>query len=177
MNRAVFHCPLLFSTLFISLPTFHQTVAQENTTPPVPTWISAMDKARVKRLGPWRESRFRYAAASHLMTDSTGAALEFRFRGSGIVLRLGSNAVLLESLLRGSGQEASALSWLLGDLERLRPPAASRWGIDGSYQPHAASSEARSAPSCSPDALRSVQSRTSRLLDPECNGPVNYPRR
>ncbi|MCH7727309.1 MAG: hypothetical protein IH991_12635, partial [Planctomycetes bacterium] len=93
MNRAVFYYPLLFSTLLISFPIFHQTVAQENTTTPVPTWISALDKARVKRLGPWRESRFRYAAASHLMTDSTGAALEFRFRGSGIVLRLGSNAV------------------------------------------------------------------------------------
>ena len=41
---------------------------------------------------------------------------------------------VLESLLRGSGEHASALSWLLGDLERLRPPAASRWGVDGSYQ-------------------------------------------
>jgi len=41
---------------------------------------------------------------------------------------------LLESVLRGSGKDASALSWLLGDLERLRPPTASRWGIDGSYQ-------------------------------------------
>ena len=93
MNRAVFYYSLLFSTLFIGLPIFHQTVAQENTTTPIPTSISALDKTRVKRLGPWRESRFRYAAASHLMTDFTGAALEFRFRGSGIVMRLGSNAV------------------------------------------------------------------------------------
>ncbi len=41
---------------------------------------------------------------------------------------------LLESLRRGSGQSASALGWMVGDLERLRPPVASRWGIDGSYQ-------------------------------------------
>ena len=41
---------------------------------------------------------------------------------------------LVELLRRGAGAEASAMTWLLGDIERLRPPSSARWGLDGSYQ-------------------------------------------
>jgi hypothetical protein len=57
------------------------------------SWISATDDSQVKRLGEWRKTSFRYAHASHLMTTSDGAALECRFTGTGIALRLANNAV------------------------------------------------------------------------------------
>ncbi len=56
-------------------------------------WIPATDTAHVKRIGQWIESRFRFAHASHLATRADGVALECRFRGSGIALRLGAHAV------------------------------------------------------------------------------------
>ena len=93
VNRAAFYYLLLFAMLSCSGTTFRHALAQENTVAAEPTWISALDEARVTRIGQWQEARFRYAAASHLATNSAGAALECRFRGSGIVVRLGSHAV------------------------------------------------------------------------------------
>ena len=57
-------------------------------------WISALDEEQVKRDGQWQETSFRYAAEPHLLTTSDGAALEFRFKGTAIAIRLGNHAVL-----------------------------------------------------------------------------------
>jgi len=79
--------------MLITATMFQDTFGQENATRADSTWVLALDETRVKRLGRWQETRFRYAAASHLLTNSDGAALEHRFRGSGIVMRLGNHAV------------------------------------------------------------------------------------
>ena len=56
-------------------------------------WFSALDQNLVSRHGQWNESRFRFAAASHLHTTQFGAALELSFEGSGIAVRLGGHNV------------------------------------------------------------------------------------
>ena len=56
-------------------------------------WVDAADETAVKRSGNWRKTQFRYAAASHLHTTEDGAALEWRFEGRGVALRLGNHAV------------------------------------------------------------------------------------
>ena len=56
-------------------------------------WVSALDEQQVQRHGKWQETSFRYAARRHLYTTSDGAALEFPFRGTGVVIRLGAHAV------------------------------------------------------------------------------------
>jgi hypothetical protein len=58
-----------------------------------PTWIDATNDKQVIRIGDWRKTSFRYAHASHLQTSNPGAALEVRFQGTGIAIRLGNNAV------------------------------------------------------------------------------------
>jgi hypothetical protein len=58
-----------------------------------PVWVPAIDSARVLRSGKWQVTRFRYAAADHLQTSEDGASLEFRFAGTGLVLRQGAHAV------------------------------------------------------------------------------------
>lgn len=58
-----------------------------------PRWIDAASTTHVKRVGDWRETGFRYSHASHLETSSDGAALEVRFHGTGIAIRLANNAV------------------------------------------------------------------------------------
>jgi len=57
------------------------------------SWIDATDTSRVKQIGDWRKSSFRYAHASHLQTSSPDAALEIAFEGTGIAIRLANNAV------------------------------------------------------------------------------------
>jgi hypothetical protein len=57
------------------------------------TWIDATDETQVNRIGDWRSTSFRYAHASHLQTSTPGAALDVRFQGTGIAIRLGNNAV------------------------------------------------------------------------------------
>lgn len=57
------------------------------------TWVDATDERQVKRIGDWRKTSFRYSHASHLQASTDDAALEFRFRGMGIAIRLGNNAV------------------------------------------------------------------------------------
>lgn len=93
VNRPLQRCVLFLSTMSVVVITLHDAFGQENATQRDSTWISALDQTRVKRIGQWQETRFRYAAASHLLTNSDGAALECRFRGSGIVMRLGNHAV------------------------------------------------------------------------------------
>ncbi|MCP5113695.1 MAG: carboxypeptidase regulatory-like domain-containing protein, partial [bacterium] len=78
---------VLFCVLLTSVGGHGQTAEAEA------AWVSATDSARVVRSGSWRVTRFRYAAADHLQTNEPGAALEFRFQGSGLVLRNGANAV------------------------------------------------------------------------------------
>ena len=56
-------------------------------------WISAFDPDTVQQNGTWTESRFRYAAESSLATGEKGAALDVRFEGVGIAVRLGANNV------------------------------------------------------------------------------------
>jgi hypothetical protein len=80
-------------TMFLCATAFQAAFGQENVTRADSTWVSALDESRVKRIGHWQETRFRYAAASHLWTNSDGARLECRFRGTGIVMRLGNHAV------------------------------------------------------------------------------------
>lgn len=93
MIRAL-QCGILFlSTMFTCATTFRDAFGQEGVTRADSTWISALDQTRVKRIGQWQETRFRYAAASHLLTNSDGAAMECRFRGSGVVVRFGNHAV------------------------------------------------------------------------------------
>jgi hypothetical protein len=59
----------------------------------VSTWIDAPNTTQVKRIGDWRETGFRYSHASHLATSTDGSALEVRFQGTGIAIRLANNAV------------------------------------------------------------------------------------
>ncbi|HIF32290.1 MAG TPA: carboxypeptidase regulatory-like domain-containing protein [Planctomycetaceae bacterium] len=66
---------------------------QETARPSNPQWIPAADESSVQRIGLWREDRFRYAAAAHLTTQAVAAALECKFRGTGIILRLSDHAV------------------------------------------------------------------------------------
>lgn len=56
-------------------------------------WLSALDQRIVARNGDWNETRFRYAAASHLHTTQDGAALELSFNGTAIAVRLGGHNV------------------------------------------------------------------------------------
>jgi len=77
----------------MGLMTFHDSFAQGIDPRAELAWISALHETRVERIGQWQETRFRYAAAGHLVTNSDGAALECRFRGSGIAVRLGNHAV------------------------------------------------------------------------------------
>ena len=84
---------LLLLMFYANAMTAQHSAAQENTTAAQSTWISSTDRARVIRAGSWQTTSFRHAAARHLMTNSPGAALEIRFIGSGIVLRLGNHAV------------------------------------------------------------------------------------
>ena len=93
MNRAL-QCGILFlSTMFTCATTLHDAFGQKSVTRADSTWVSALDQTRVERMGQWQETRFRYAAASHLLTNSDGAALECRFSRSGVVVRLGNHAV------------------------------------------------------------------------------------
>ena len=54
--------------------------------PAADAWIAATDQTRVKRMGEWAEVSFRRASSSHLATQRDGAALEFTFTGSGLML-------------------------------------------------------------------------------------------
>lgn len=54
----------------------------------IPGMVSADDTTRVQRTGDWRWTAHRYAASSALVTSSEGAALEFSYRGHGLVLCL-----------------------------------------------------------------------------------------
>ena len=56
-------------------------------------WIDATDEMQVKRTGDWRRTSFRYSHASHLQTSTHAAALDLRFQGTGIAVRLANNAV------------------------------------------------------------------------------------
>ena len=49
-------------------------------------WIPAIDQSQVQRSGQWSEASFRRASATHLATQQDGAALEFTFAGSGLML-------------------------------------------------------------------------------------------
>ncbi len=57
------------------------------------TWIDATDEMKVKRIGDWRKTSFRYSHASHLLTSTHGATLTLHFQGTGIAIRLANNAV------------------------------------------------------------------------------------
>ena len=56
-------------------------------------WISASDEESIRQEGVWRESRFRYAIAESMATQEDGAALEFKFSGTAVAVRLGANDV------------------------------------------------------------------------------------
>ncbi len=58
-----------------------------------PAWIAATDISRVKQIGDWQKTSFRYAHTSHLQTSSPDAVLEVEFEGTGIAIRLANNAV------------------------------------------------------------------------------------
>ena len=86
-------------------------------------WISALDISKVKQLGAWRETSFRYAQAKHLVTSENGAALAIRFHGTGIVVRLGDNAVPAY----GSPNLGSIVAYIDGEqLRRISPQATPR---------------------------------------------------
>ena len=51
-------------------------------------YAPVIDSALVRRCGDWQEAYFRYGAARHLITHQDGAALEYTFRGTGLVLLL-----------------------------------------------------------------------------------------
>lgn len=55
--------------------------------------VSALDVQRVRQIGNWREDRFRFAAAASLQTTEDKAALEFKFTGAGVSVRLGAHNV------------------------------------------------------------------------------------
>jgi len=57
------------------------------------SWIDATDEMKVKRIGDWRKTSFRYSHASHLLTSTHGATLSVRFQGTGVAIRLANNAV------------------------------------------------------------------------------------
>jgi hypothetical protein len=92
--KSILHeCLLLFAVLSFTDTMVPPASGRETTLSSDLQWIAATDKAAVQRIGSWREERFRYAATSHLATRAIGASLECRFRGSGIILRLGDHAV------------------------------------------------------------------------------------
>lgn len=74
---------LLAATANVASPEDHTSVR----------WLSALEQNIVKRDGDWSESRFRFAAASHLHTVHDGAALELDFEGTAIAVRLGPHNV------------------------------------------------------------------------------------
>lgn len=79
--------------------------------------IASTDESRVKRTGAWAAAEFRRASSGHLITTEDGAALEFTFTGTGVVLVLDAHGVSYARL----GQEN------LGSLEITidgRPAAA-----------------------------------------------------
>src|SRR5262245_59539549 len=49
-------------------------------------WIPAINQKHVKRSGQWSEASFRRASTTYLATQQDGAALEFSFTGSGLML-------------------------------------------------------------------------------------------
>jgi hypothetical protein len=59
----------------------------------LPEPVSALDEDRVKQIGNWGESRFRFAAAAAAATNEDRAALEFTFEGTGVAVRLGGHNV------------------------------------------------------------------------------------
>lgn len=77
----------LAALLFASVAHSQSLFAEES------AWIDATDTSRVKQIGDWRKTSFRYAHASHLQTSSPDAALEVAFEGTGIAIRLANNAV------------------------------------------------------------------------------------
>ena len=93
MNHALQRRFVFISTMFLCTTTCLDASGGEGETRADSTWVSAVDQTRVSRMGQWQETRFRYAMASHLWTNSDGAGLECRFRGTGIVMRLGNHAV------------------------------------------------------------------------------------
>ena len=56
-------------------------------------WISALDRQLVTRRGDWTEGRFRYGAVDHLHSVAGGAALEVKFSGCAIAVRLGGQQI------------------------------------------------------------------------------------
>lgn len=56
-------------------------------------WIPATDATKVEQHGDWYQHSFRYAIAASMATQEDGAALEHRFTGTGISVRLGGNNV------------------------------------------------------------------------------------
>ena len=75
------------------LPGKTPALENRNAPPENTARVSALDEKKVKRIGKWEKSSFRYAANSHLFTSLNGAALEFPFEGTGVALRLGNHAV------------------------------------------------------------------------------------
>ena len=55
--------------------------------------VDAADSAEVQRVGTWYQHSFRYAVAASMATQEDGAALEYKFTGRGIAVRLGGNNV------------------------------------------------------------------------------------
>ena len=83
------NCFIACMSLMTSIVAWSPAGAEE----PASTWIDATDEVRVKRIGDWRKTSFRYAHASHMQAATHDAALEVRFEGTGIAVRLANNAV------------------------------------------------------------------------------------
>ena len=58
-----------------------------------PQIVSALDSRQVKRIGRWREDRFRFAAEASAQTDESNAALQYAFEGVAVAIRLGGHNV------------------------------------------------------------------------------------
>ena len=80
-------------TLFVTCLSLITTWSSARADDELSTWIAATSTTQVKRIGDWRETGFRYSHAPHLETSTDGSALEVRFHGTGIVIRLANNAV------------------------------------------------------------------------------------
>ena len=59
----------------------------------LPEIVPAINKQRVKQVGNWYESRFRFAKTASLQTEEEKASMEFAFAGSGVAIRLGGHNV------------------------------------------------------------------------------------